>query len=560
MRRPADISDFAYAILKTHLASTGLPYDSMDGTVIAVVNSWNEIVPGHVGMREIATAVKKGVMHAGGVPLEFNTIAVCDGIAQGHSGMRYSLPSREVIADSIEVMISGHGIFDGMVMIAACDKIVPAMLMAAARLNLPTVFATTGTSRPSTPASEKARLRRSFMHGDINEEQLVMGGLGYYPCAGVCPYYGTANTMLVMCESLGLMRPGDATAVSGTAERLMRSEQSGRLVVDLVKRGVKARDILTGHAFANAVRVLMATGGSANALIHLPSIAAEADIDLKWDEFDMVSKHTPLLCGLTPNGPYSTADFHDAGGVAAVMNALGALVDRSGLNVVGRSWADIASDPESATKRPDVIHAMERPLRPDGGIAILYGSLASSGAIVKTSAVPEEMHVFRGRARVFDSEEACASALADSQVGDGSVIVVRYEGPKGDPGMRELHRLTEAVAAGASRRIALVTDGRFSGASGGLAVGYVCPEAWEGGPLAMVEDGDWILVDIPNRRLELVVEPRVLEDRKARWIRPEKTVGSRFLRSYRDSATSASSGAVIMARSDHEEGEGRADG
>ena len=282
----------------------GISYESMERPIIAVVNSWNEIVPGHAGMREIADSVKKGILAHGGLPLEFNTIAMCDGITQNHSGMQYPLPSRELIADSIEVMVRGHGIFDGMVMIGGCDKIVPAMLMAAARLDLPTVFATTGTSRPLVSSSEKSKLRRSFLKGEIDEKELVLGGLGYYPCAGVCPFYGTANTMLVLCETLGLMAPGDATATAGTAERLMRSERAGELVMDLVRKGMTARHFLTQSAFSNAVHVLAATGGSANALLHLPAVAAEAEVHLHWDAFDSVSR-TPLLCPLTPNGPYS---------------------------------------------------------------------------------------------------------------------------------------------------------------------------------------------------------------------------------------------------------------
>ncbi len=545
MRRPREISDYAYGILKTHLACAGCSYDALDRPVIAVVNSWNEIVPGHVGMRDIAAAVKRGVLAAGGVPLEFGTIAVCDGIAQGHDGMRYPLASREVIADSVEIMIRSHGFFDGMVMIAACDKVVPAMLMAAARLDMPTVFATTGTSRPLASSSEKTALRRAFMDGKIDEKMLVLGGLDYYPCPGVCAYYGTANTMLAMCEALGFMAPGDATAIAGTSERIGRSERAGELAVKLVEAGIGARTFLTRASFVNAMRVHAATGGSTNALLHLPAVATEAGLELSWDDFDAVSRTTPLLCALTPNGPHSVADFHDAGGVPAVMTALGGLIDRDTPNVTGKRWRDIAREwpaPAAVPRRCDVIRGLDDPIRPEGGIAVLHGTLAPGGAIVKSSAVPEHMLVFRGKARVFHSEEACAAAFAHSNIAPGSVVVIRYEGPRGGPGMRELHRLTEVASVLGD--VALITDGRFSGASAGLAVGHVCPEAWDGGPIALIEDGDQVFIDVPGRRLQLEVDDSLLQQRASMWTRPDRPVTG-ALKSYAERVAPACTGAVV---------------
>lgn len=547
MKRPAGLSDYSWAILKTHLASAGVPYSAMERPVIGIVNSWNEIVPGHVPLKQVAEAVKAGVRYAGGLPLEFNTIAMCDGITQGHKGMRYPLPSREVIADSIEVMVNGHGIFDGLVFITACDKITPAMLMAAARLNVPAVFATSGPMLPRVPASHKKAIRQAFLRGEIVEEELVRGGLEYYPCAGVCPFYGTANTMLAVCEALGMMAPGDATALAGSAERTARSEAAGILSVTLARREVLPRGIMDEKAFVNAMRVVAATGGSLNALLHLPAIAAEAGIQMSWADFDRLARETPLLCGLTPNGPHSAADFHLAGGVPAVMKALGDLVALDARTVTGQAWGEILATVPPVSKRPDVIHGRDNPLESEGGVAVLYGNLAPDGAIVKTSAVSESMRVFRGPARVFDSEEECLAALEAKQVADGSVIIIRYEGPQGGPGMREMHRITEVGSL--LKRIAIVTDGRFSGASGGLSVGYVSPEAWEGGPLSLVENGDTILIDIPARKLDVDVSEATLADRKSRWKRPEKRAETAFLRSYRRRSTSASQGARLRESS-----------
>lgn len=542
MRRPQGVSDFALGIIKTHLASVGIPYDSMAKPLIGIVNSWTEIVPGHAGMREIAEAVKRGVLAAGGVPLEFNTIAMCDGISQGHSGMRYPLPSREIIADSIEVMVAGHGIFDGLVMIAACDKIVPAMLMAAARLDLPTVFATTGTSRPTMSAGERSQLRRNFIAGNISERDLVLDGLGYYPCAGVCPFYGTANTMLVIAETLGMMAPGDSTAIAGTADRISRSERAGSLIMPLVRQGITARHMMTEEAFINAITVLAATGGSANALLHLPAIAAEADIELPWSRFDQISRKTPLLCPLTPNGPYSTADFHDAGGVPAVLGALENKVNLELPTVEEKTWAVAVKGPLGRVKNPQVIRSLADPVRPEGGIAILSGNLAPEGAVVKTSSIPSQMLYFQGPARVFESEEACGEAFLQGAIKEGSVVVIRYMGPQGDPGMREIHRLTEYADA---LSVALITDGRFSGASKGLSVGYISPEAWAGGTIALIEEGDLITIDIPNRKLMLEVDADTLVTRQADYRTRRPEVKSKFLQSYRDRVASASAGARL---------------
>lgn len=543
MRKPEGLSQYSFALLKTHLASSGVPYHAMDRPVIGVVNSWNEIVPGHVPLRAVADAVKAGIRNAGATPLEFNTIAMCDGITQGHKGMRYPLPSRELIADSIEAMVKGHDIFDGLVYITACDKITPAMLMAAARLDVPAVFATSGPMLPLVSSAHKKAARERFLKGLIGEATLVEEGLKFYPCAGVCPFYGTANTMLTVCEALGMMAPGDATAIAGSAERLARSEAAGALAVELAQKQKRPCSIMSKSAFVNAIRVALATGGSLNAFLHLPAIAAEAGIDVTWKDFDRLSRETPLLCGLVPSGNHTAADLHLAGGVPAVMKALGGLVECDSQVVTGHTWAEMLSSVSVSASHQDVIHSIDDPLMPEGGVAVLYGSLAPQGALVKQSAVPCDMQVFSGPARVFDSEEECLAALQSRQVDNGSVIVIRYEGPQGGPGMREMHRITEVASLLSD--VAIVTDGRFSGASAGVSVGYVSPEAWEGGPLSLVHDGDRIVIDTPRRKLELAVPESVLAERKRLWSRPPKEAETAFLRAYRMRSTSASRGACL---------------
>lgn len=530
------------AIAKGHLGSTGIRYCDLNRPIIAVVNSWNDIVPGHCHLRELAEQVKKGIWEAGGFPLEFNTIALCDGIAQGHAGMKYVLPSRELIADSIEAMIRGHGIFDGMVMLASCDKIVPAMLMAAGRLNLPAVMVTGGPMvNRSTPAASK-QARREFLQGKINEKSLFDTMLDYYPSAGICPFLGTANTMCIVAEALGMTLPGSATFPARSKLRQMLALETGKAAVFLVHKGLKARDILTREAFENAITVVLAMGGSLNTVLHLPAIAQECGLTVTYQDFDRISRITPLLTRIVPNSQeYTVADLYPVGGLPTILKELQPLLHTDAITITGQPLTSILARAESADGR--VIRPLSRPFAAEGGLAVLTGNLAPAGAIVKSSAVPAELWVFQGPARVFDAEEECMTALASGQIQPGDVIVVRYEGPVGGPGMREMHRLTE-VAAGIGR-VAILTDGRFSGASAGLSIGYLSPEAASGGPIAWVQDGDWISIDLERRQLNWQVSETELAARMARSpAKRGQASESLFLNLYRQQAASAAQGAV----------------
>lgn len=520
-------SAYARAVAKMHLVSTGVPYDDLGRPVVGVVNSWNEVVPGHVPLREVAQDVKDGVRAAGGLPLEFNTIALCDGIAQGHRGMRYALPSRDLIADSVEAMVEGHGLFDGLVFVTACDKITPGMLLAAVRLNLPALLVTGGPVNTQVSAAHKGELRRRLREGRVDERGFVLESLDFYG-PGICPYLGTANTMLMASEALGLMLPGTATIPCGTAQRRLASRQAGQQAVALVRQNRRPSDFLTPEAFRNAVRVVLAVGGSLNAALHLPGIAAEAGVTLDWDDFDRLSREVPLLSALTPNGLQTVPDFHRAGGVPGLLKRLSPLLDLAAPTVSGETVGEVAARAEVTD--PAVIAPLSAPVRPEGGLAVLKGNLAPGGALVKQSGVAGELRVFTGPARVFDSEEECVAALERDEIHEGEVLVIRYEGPRGGPGMREMHRVTELT--GGFKRLAIVTDGRFSGASAGLAVGYLRPEAYDGGPLALVRDGDRIAIDLPRRQLHLDVADDVLAERRARW-KPVEKPASRLLRKWK---------------------------
>lgn len=531
MKRISGMSDYARAIAKLHLVSGGAGYEELDRPIIGVVNSWNEIAPGHVPLREVAGWVKEGVREAGGLPLEFGTIALCDGIAQGHRGMRYALPSRDLIADSIEAMVLGHDLFDGLVFVTACDKITPGMLLAAARLDLPALFVTGGPANTTVRAERKKEIRRRFRDGEIGEREFITGSLDFYCGPGICPYLGTANTMLMVVEALGLMLPYSSTLPWGAPERETASRRAGARAVEVVREDLRPAALLTRAAFLNAVRLVAAVGGSLNTLLHLPAAAAEAGTVLSWDDFDRESRAVPFLTPVTPNGPYSVPDLHRAGGVPAVLRRLTPFLDLSTRNVSGETTGEIVAQAEVVGS--EVIRPADDPVQPEGGIAILKGNLAPGGAVVKQSAVPADLQVFAGPARVFDSEEECLAALAAGRLGEGDVVIIRYEGPRGGPGMREMHRLTELL--GRFRRVAVVTDGRFSGASAGLSVGYLRPEAYDGGPLAFVADGDPVVIDVPQRRLSLGVSDQELAARRPGWKALEKPA-SRLLQAYRDSA------------------------
>ena len=536
----SQIAPYTRAILKAHLCSCGVDYKSMDKPVIAIANSWNEVVPGHVHLRELAERVKKGVREAGGLPLEFNTIAVCDGIAQGHEGMKYSLPSRETIADSVEIMVKGHGMFDGMVVLSSCDKIVPGMMMAAGRLNLPSIVVLGGVMPNHIKPYESKAARKDFLAGKLDEEGLVKITNEYYPSAGACPFLGTANTMQGLSEALGMALPKTSWMQALSDEQLDAAEEAGRQAVELVKKGITPKDIMTKEAFENAISVLLAMGGSLNACLHLPAIAHEVGIDLPFDVFDVISRKVPFLAGVTPNNnEYTTNDLQRAGGMPALMQELRSLLHTNALTVNGKTVAENIEGHDVLDR--EIIYPLQKPINEEGGIAVLKGNLTKDGALIKQSAVSKDLLTFSGPAKVFNSEEDFVAAYEADNIFEGDAVVIRYEGPKGGPGMRELHRCTEVL--GKFERVALITDGRFSGASAGLSIGYASPEAAEGGTMALVEDGDMIDIDISNRSITLNVSDEELS-RRAEHLEILKREASKYLRMYANNASSAATGGI----------------
>ncbi|SHO50638.1 dihydroxy-acid dehydratase [Anaerocolumna xylanovorans] len=541
MERAIDrLEPFQRAISKAHLAAAGISLESLDKKpLIAIANSWNEVCPGHEPLRQLAGEVKKGILEAGGEPIEFNTIAMCDGIAQGHSGMRYCLPHREIITDSIEAMVIGEGVFDGIVFLGACDKIIPGMLNAAARINLPSIVVTAGPCYSKIKPSESKELRQRFLRGEITERELINGTLDYYTGPGICPFLGTANTMGALCESLGMMLPGGSLIPSSTSMRRFQARESGAVLMKLVEKGIRPSRIMTKDALENTIILLSAIGGSLNALIHLPALAAELGIALEWDDFSEITSKTPVLCGIVPNGDKTVVDLHYAGGIPAVLKELESVLHTEALNVNGLTLGEIVRNAKPGD--PSIIHSMENPLAKADGIQVLYGNLAPEGALVKTSAVPEEVKIFEGTARVFNSEEECYEAFHEKKIKTGDAVIVRYEGPKGGPGMKELHRITEIIKS--IPRTAVITDGRFSGASGGLSIGYLCPEAAEAGPIALIKDGDKIQVDLYKGTLKAEVTDEEMAKRREEWKPVVKNGEKGLLARYAKLSNSAKLGA-----------------
>lgn len=527
----------------------GYTNEELQRPMIGVVNSFNEIVPGHMHLREIADAVKMGVAEAGGMPVEFPAIAICDGIAMGHDGMKYPLASRELIADSIEAVANGHA-FDGLVMIPNCDKIVPGMLMAAGRLNIPTVVVSGG---PMLAGRWKGRdisvstmfeAAGKFEAGELSADEMEAMEFRACPSCGSCAGLFTANTMNSLTEVLGMGLAGNGTipaAYSGL--RRMLAKKAGWAVMDLVKKNVLPRDIMTLEAFENAIAVDMAIGGSTNTVLHLPAIAHEAGVDLSLDLFDEISRKARYITKMSPGGSYHMQDLDEAGGISAVMKELTkiGLIHTDCLTVTGPLKDRLA---HAFVENHEVIHDIDNAYMNKGGIAILKGNLAPLGSVIKESAVEKELLTYEGTAKCYDSEEAAIKAITGGEIKEGHVVVIRYEGPKGGPGMREMLNPT-AVITGMGLKVALLTDGRFSGASRGACVGHISPEAMEGGPIALVKDGDRILVDVPNRRLELLVDEAELARRKAAWKRPEPKVKTGYLSRYARLVTSANTGAVM---------------
>lgn len=525
-------------LARTLLKACGLTEEEVSRPLIAVANSWNMIVPGHVHLDKVAEAVEAGVRMAGGTPLQFNTIAVCDGIAMGHEGMRYSLPSRDVIAASVEVMIQAHRL-DGMVLVGSCDKIVPGMLMASAHVDIPAIFVNGGPMLPGFFKGEKLTgskaLEMMFLAEWTQSDELKeeMEELSEHVCpgAGSCQGMYTANTMGCISEALGMSLPGSATVPAVDARRLSIAKRSGMQIMRLIEEDVRPHDIMTPDAFENAVRVDMALGGSTNTLLHLPAIASQLGIDLSLELFDKLSRETPHLCNMDPSGPYTVKDLDDAGGIPAVLKELGDRIHADALTATGKTLLDNIRDAVVLNK--EVIRSTEDPVHDEGGISVLKGSLAPDGAVVKQSAVDPEMMRFEGAARVFDSEEEALKTIMERRVVSGEVVVIRYEGPKGGPGMREMLKPTAALmGTGLGNEVALVTDGRFSGASRGPCIGHVSPEAAVGGPIAAVRDGDAIVIDIPRRRLDLRISEEELAERLKRWRPQEPKVKDGILAAY----------------------------
>ena len=535
------------------LYALGLTKNEIDRPIIGVVNSANEIIPGHIHLNRLTEAVKAGVRLAGGTPLEFGTIGVCDGLAMDHVGMKYSLGSRELIADSIEVMAMGTP-FDGLVLVANCDKIVPGMLIAAMRMNIPSVLLSGGPMLAGTVGSKKLGLDKVFeavgryKSGKMNDGELEELETCACPGAGSCSGLYTANTMNCLSEALGLALPGNGTIPAVHADRVRLAKLAGMTVMDRVRDGMKPRDIMTKTAFMNTIAVDMAIGGSTNTALHIPAIAYYGGVDISLDDFDRISTRVPHLCNLAPSGPDHMEDLHRAGGIPAVMNELarGNHIDTSLMTVTGTSLAQVIKG--SPVKDPSVITPVDKPRHATGGLTVLRGNLAPDGCIVKSAAVVPEMMVHEGPARVFESEEETVEAIMEGKIREGDVVVIRYEGPKGGPGMREMLTPTSAIAGmGLDKSVALITDGRFSGATRGSSVGHVSPEAAAFGPIAAVREGDRIEVNIRRKTLTLKIGEGELKKRideiRARGER-KPNIASGYMRRYAMLVSSAATGAV----------------
>ncbi|MCF8049665.1 MAG: dihydroxy-acid dehydratase [Desulfobacterales bacterium] len=543
------------------LKAIGYTETEIQRPLIGIANTHNTAIPGHVHLDKITEAVKAGVYMAGGTPVEFGTIGVCDGIAMNHIGMKYSLASRELIADSVEVMTHAHA-FDALVLISSCDKIVPAMLMAAARLDLPTILVSGGPmlagEHPGTGSGEKIDIVSVFeaiaavRSGKLSEEKLLEMEDAACPTCGSCAGMFTANSMNCLTEALGMALPGNGTIPAVMAARLHLAKRSGIQVMQLLKEGVTARTIMTSEAFENALSVDMALGCSTNTVLHLTAIAAESGISLDLDRVDAISRRTPQLCSLSPAGPDHLQDLHRAGGVCAVMKQLAAdsKIHTECPTTSGKTIGELIA--EASVLSPDVIRSFDDPCKPQGGLSVLYGNLAPNGCVVKQSAVVQSMLHHEGPARVFDNEESATEAIMMGEIQKGDVVVIRYEGPRGGPGMREMLAPTAAIAGmGLDADVALITDGRFSGGTRGASIGHISPEAAQRGPLAAVQEGDTIAIDLPGKTVELKIPKEELKDRMARWTPPADRISGGYLARYARQVSSADKGAVLeLAKED----------
>ncbi|MDA8124234.1 MAG: dihydroxy-acid dehydratase [Deltaproteobacteria bacterium] len=528
----------------------GLTDREIGQPMIGIANSANDLIPGHRHLHQISEAVKAGIRMAGGTPLEFFTIGVCDGIGMGHEGMKYSLSSRELIADSVESMAMAYP-FDGLVLIPNCDKIVPGMLMAAARLNIPAIVISGGPMLAGKFQGREVDLITLFEYvgkariGEITAEELREAEGCVCPGVGSCSGMFTANSMNCLTEVLGMGLPGNGTIPAVQAERIRLAKEAGMQIMELVERGIRPADILTREAFENALTVDMAFGGSTNTSLHLPAIAKEAGIPLTLDTFNIFSEKTPHLCSMSPGGPHHLADLHEAGGIPALTQELsrGGLIHTGTMTVTGKRVGENIE--RRQVKNPEVIRPLEKPYHAVGGLAVLFGNLAPEGAVVKRSAVDDAMLQHTGPARVFDAEEPAMQAILDGKIRKGDVVVIRYEGPRGGPGMREMLSPTSAIAGiGRDRDVALLTDGRFSGGSRGAAIGHISPEAAEGGPIAAIREGDLIEIDIPGKKLNVLISDAELKARLADW-KPVQRELKGYLKRYAAQVRSAHTGATF---------------
>jgi dihydroxy-acid dehydratase len=542
---------FEKAVPRGLFKGTGLCNEDLKKPLIGVVNSFNEIVPGHIHLNDLAYRVKLGVTAAGGTPLEFPSIAICDGIAMGHHGMCYPLPSRELIADSIESMAMGHAL-DGLVLITNCDKITPGMLMAAARLNIPSIIVSGGPMYAGWFQGKCADSIKTIEAlgrvavGEMTLEELEELENEGAPGCGACGGMGTANSMNCLSEAIGMSLPWNATVPAYLAKRKVLARKSGEQIMELVRRNILPRDILTERAFRNGIAVDMAIGGSTNTVLHLLAIAHEAEVKLDINLFDEISKRTPKLCPIAPGGAYYMQDLYRAGGISAVMTELTKLnaLDLSCPTVAGKTIGENIAG--AVVKDREVIHPVENPCYSEGGIAVLWGNLAPASAVVKQGAVAPEMLRHIGPARVFDREEDAMEAVLKGKIVKGDIVVIRYEGPKGGPGMREMLATTSAIiGVGLGKDVALITDGRFSGATHGACIGHVSPEAAEGGPIAILQDGDVIEIDIPNRKLNVQLDDGEIARRMSALTLPPGKAKRGYLARYAKLVKSASTGAVV---------------
>lgn len=531
--------------------ATGLTDEELSRPLIGIANSANEVIPGHIHLDKVVEAVKAGIRIAGGTPLEFSTIGICDGIAMGHTGMKYSLGSRELIADSVETMACAYP-FDGLVIVPNCDKIIPGMLMACARVNIPSVMISGGPMFAGNYKNKCVDLITVFeaigkyAKGEINDEEMSEIEACACPGAGSCSGMFTANSMNCLSEVLGMALPYNGTIPAVLADRIRLAKYTGMKIMELVEKDIKPSDILTLDAFKNAIAVDMAFGGSTNTSLHLPAIAHEAGITLDLKYFNEISEKTPHLCNMSPAGPHHIEDLHFSGGVPGILKTIAPIgvINKDALTVTGKTIGENFEKAEVLNR--DVIRPLDNPYHKTGGLSILYGNLAKDGSVVKQSAVDESMLVHEGPARVFDSEEEALDAILSHKINKGDVIVIRYEGPKGGPGMREMLAPTSAIAGvGLDKDVALLTDGRFSGGTRGAAIGHISPEAADGGVIGLVEEGDIISINIPENRLELKVSEDEIERRKKNWKKPEPKIKKGYMYRYSLNVKSANTGAIL---------------